>query len=106
MHTLRQLKSEAEDANGRMEKMAVILTAVLKKVKGLEEAETLRAEKEMNFRKGLKESKGNEPSKLMAENQHLKELKTNEDKERKYVSYISKAEQIYIGDYFFKRLKS
>ena len=81
MHTLRELQSEAEDANGRMEKMAVILTAVLKKVKGLEEAETLRAEKEMNFRKGLKESKGNEPSKLMAENQHLKELKTNEDKE-------------------------
>ncbi len=32
--------------------------------------------------------------------------KTNEDKERKYVSYISKAEQIYIGDYFFKRLTS
>ena len=81
MRTLRELKDETEDANGRMEKMAVILTAVLRKVKGLEAAEALRGVKEMNFWKDSTESKRNEPSKLMTGDQHLKELQTNEDKE-------------------------
>ena len=43
MYTLRELKSEAEYANVCMERMAVILTSVLKKLKGLEAAEALRA---------------------------------------------------------------
>ena len=81
MYTLRELKSEADDAKVSTERMAVILTSVLKKLKGLEAAEALRAEKEMNFRKGFKESKGNEASELIAENQSLKEHKTNEAKE-------------------------
>ena len=81
MYTLRELKSEADAAKVRTERMAVILTSVLKKLKGLEAAEALRAEKEMNFRKGFQESKGNEASELIAENQSLKEHKTNEAKE-------------------------
>ena len=64
---------EADTTNNRMEMMAVILTAVLKKVKGLEEAETLWAEKEMNFRKRLKESKGKDLSDLLAEDPNPKE---------------------------------
>ena len=43
MYTLRELKSEADNAKVRTERMAVILTSVLKKLKGLEAAEALRA---------------------------------------------------------------
>ena len=72
MHTLRELecsqKLEANDSRVCMEKMEVMLTAVLKKLKNLEEAETLSAEKEGNLLKGLKDYKANQnAAKIAAE---------------------------------------
>ena len=54
MDILRELKYEADDAKMRTERMAVLMTAVLRKVKGLEDAEALRT-KDLNLQK---ESKG------------------------------------------------
>ena len=54
MDILRELKYEAEDVKMRTERMAVLMTAVLRKVKGLEDAEALRT-KDLNLQK---ESKG------------------------------------------------
>ena len=56
MDILRELKYEADDAKLRTDRMAVIMTAVLKKVKSLEDAEALRT-KDLNLQK---ESKGDE----------------------------------------------
>ena len=56
MDILRELKYEADDAKMRTERMAVLMTAVLRKVKGLEDAEALRT-KDLNLQK---ESKGDE----------------------------------------------
>ena len=56
MDILRELKFEADDARVRTERMAVALTAVLRKVKNLEDAEALRT-KDLNLQK---ESKGAE----------------------------------------------
>ena len=57
MSTLREIKDEAEDANASLEKMGVVLVAIMRKLKGLEAPEALRAVKEMNLWKGLEESK-------------------------------------------------
>ena len=81
MRTLRELKDEAKDATERLEKIGVVMVAVMRKLKGLEAAEALCGVKEMNLQKGLKESKGNNPSELMAEDQNPKEPVTNEGKE-------------------------
>ena len=48
MEILRELKEEADATRVRTERMGVVLTAILRKVKGLEEAEALRA-KEANL---------------------------------------------------------
>ena len=50
MEILRELKFEADETRVRTERMAVIMTTVLKKVKGLEDAEALHL-KESNLRK-------------------------------------------------------
>ena len=56
------------------------MVTIMRKLKRLEAAETLRAVKEMNLRKGLEESKGdNDLSDLMAEDQNPKEPETNAD---------------------------
>ena len=49
-----------------MEKMEVMLTAVLKKLKNLEEAEALRVEKEGNLLKGFKDFKANKDAAKIA----------------------------------------
>ena len=58
MDTLREIElSQRDDANNSrigLEKMEVMLTAILK---NLEEAEALRAEKEGNLLKGFKDYK-------------------------------------------------
>ena len=63
MDTLRELDcSQREDANDsriRLEKIDMMLTAILKKLKNLEEAEALCAEKEGNLLKGFKDYKAN-----------------------------------------------
>ena len=51
------------------------MVAIMRKLKGLEEAEALRAVKEMNFWNGLKESKGNDLSNLLAEDPNLRNPK-------------------------------
>ena len=70
MYTLRELDcSQKEDTNDSrvcMEKMEVMLTAVLKKLKNLEEAEALRAEKEGNLLKGFKDFKANKDAAKIA----------------------------------------
>ena len=48
MSTLREIKDEAEDANAILEKMGVLLVAIMRKLKRLEAAEALRAVKEMD----------------------------------------------------------
>ena len=50
MDILRELKFEADETQVRTERMAVVLTAVLRKVKSLEDAEALRL-KELNLQK-------------------------------------------------------
>ena len=79
MSTLREIKDEAEDANASLEKMGVVLVAIVRKLKGLEAAEALRTVKEMNFWKGLEESKVDDLSDLLAEDPNPKEPETNED---------------------------
>ena len=79
MSTLREIKDEAEDANASLEKMGVVLVAIMRKLKGLEAAKALRAVKEINLRKGLEESKVDNLSDLLAEDPNPKEPETNGD---------------------------
>ena len=56
------------------------MVAIMRKLKGLEAAETLRAVKEINLQRGLEESKGDDDlSDLLAEDQNPKEPETNAD---------------------------
>ena len=54
MEILRELKEEADATRVRTERMGVVLTAILKRVKGLKDAEALRT-KDSNMQE---ESKG------------------------------------------------
>ena len=56
MDILRELKFEADETRVRTERMAVIMTAVMRKLKGLEDAEALRL-KELNLQKESQRAK-------------------------------------------------
>ena len=56
MDILRELKFEADETRVRTERMAVIMTAVMRKLKGLEDAEALRL-KESNLQKESQRAK-------------------------------------------------
>ena len=70
MDSLRELDcSQREDANEskiRLEKIDVMLTTILQKLKGLEAADALRTEKENNLLKGFKDYKAAKDAALAA----------------------------------------